>query len=223
MIDPSHEEFHFSAPASFLGNRLCAYGGTLRFDMKLDPMSGADNIGVILVGNGLTIYRLNTPSPTGSWATMSFPLVSEPDWRLNTPGGPEATATDWQTLLSSLSAIYILADWVGPHGVTDDLTRLDNVLLIPGIDSDGDGWADACDNCPNVPNADQADCDHDGAGNACDDDDDNDGVLDTIDVCPCNRPGLPVDCQGRPRFDANNDCLFNGDDIQPIVDVLLTQ
>jgi len=37
------------------------------------------------------------------------------------------------------------------------------------------------DNCPSVANADQTDTDHDGTGNACDNDDDNDGVADNED------------------------------------------
>ena len=39
------------------------------------------------------------------------------------------------------------------------------------------------DNCPNLVNPDQADADDDGAGDACEDDD-NDGVLDVTDNCP---------------------------------------
>ncbi|MBI2373891.1 MAG: tandem-95 repeat protein [Deltaproteobacteria bacterium] len=35
-------------------------------------------------------------------------------------------------------------------------------------DQDGDGVADSADNCPSVENADQADADHDGKGDACD-------------------------------------------------------
>lgn len=48
-------------------------------------------------------------------------------------------------------------------------------------DADGDGVLDATDNCAAVVNTNQADTDSDGYGNACDVDDDNDGILDVYD------------------------------------------
>lgn len=56
--------------------------------------------------------------------------------------------------------------------------------LLP--DTDLDGIGDLNDNCPTVPNLDQADNDGDAQGDACDTDDDNDGVLDASDVVSLN-------------------------------------
>jgi predicted outer membrane repeat protein len=65
------------------------------------------------------------------------------------------------------------------------MTEGDYTLVIePLVDGDGDGVADSIDNCPTDPNADQANHDTDANGDACDPDDDNDGMPDAQDAFP---------------------------------------
>jgi hypothetical protein len=74
--------------------------------------------------------------------------------------------------------------------------RTSSVLaLIVDGDTDGDGVNDSVDNCPAVANADQADFDGDAIGDACDEDDDNDGVVDELDAFP-QDPTESVDSDG---------------------------
>ncbi len=66
------------------------------------------------------------------------------------------------------------------------------------------------------------DWDGDGIPDVCDDDDDNDGVLDVDDVCPMNVVGLAVDSvSGRPLGDMNGDCAVTGPDVSGFVTQLL--
>jgi hypothetical protein len=66
------------------------------------------------------------------------------------------------------------------------------VQVIVTCDSDGDGVCTPVDNCPSVYNPDQLDTDGDGLGDACDPDDDDDGIPDTSDDCDL----IPEDFDG---------------------------
>jgi len=69
-------------------------------------------------------------------------------------------------------------------------------------DRDHDGVDDSVDDCIDVPNPDQADFDHDGLGDPCDSDDDNDHELDRFDPCPddiydnCKAGGCSLRSEG---------------------------
>jgi hypothetical protein len=71
------------------------------------------------------------------------------------------------------------------NGAEDGLA-VDNFLLsAQGPDADGDTVADPADNCPATSNEDQTNTDGtDDGGDACDSDDDNDGIPDSQDPFP---------------------------------------
>lgn len=77
------------------------------------------------------------------------------------------------------------------------LDRASSVVASDNGASDGT----SCDNCPSLANPDQSDHDADGAGDACDEDDDGDSVLDMADGAPTN-PWMCMDVDG----DGCDDC-----------------
>ncbi len=54
-------------------------------------------------------------------------------------------------------------------------------------------------------------------------DNDSDGIINSLDECPGNAPGLKVDPAGRPLRDCNQDCIVNAADVQCIVNEMLSQ
>lgn len=90
-------------------------------------------------------------------------------------------------------------------------------LTVILLDGDGDTVADYDDNCPSVVNANQANNDGDSAGDACDSDDDNDGISDVAELANGLDPFSAADASGDLDGDGISNlaeyqaCLLNAD------------
>lgn len=106
------------------------------------------------------------------------------------PAGAAALSMGYQN--------YFDSSWPAETGKGEE-TFTAGVITTGGsttmLDADRDGIADAIDNCPYAANPNQLNTDNDPWGDACDNDDDNDGVADANDAFSVN-PAESVDSDG---------------------------
>ena len=123
---------------------------------------------------------------------------------------PGATPAEVKSALISISDFAPCSNRAdGTCGPQDPDGIQEPLLLLTCDDADRDGVCDEVDNCLVDANPDQLDTDLDTMGNACDADDDNDGLLDTFEISIGSNP-LLVDSDGDTLSDYD-EVAFDGD------------
>jgi hypothetical protein len=209
--DPRVVDLTGVAPSGFLGltgrEVDCLVSGDWPTD---DPAVnvitfGCNSVGLIEGGAGV-----HGPSGDGALATLTFAPLAEGATDLAFIGIDDGYRIDAQRMgHTSMQSVEVCDP--GCEEVHLDLAASDGHITVVSPDKDGDGVLNIDDNCPDVANADQTNTDGAGPGgdrlgDACDDDDDNDGIQDAAEAAGCNGSGSldPL------RADTDGDRVLDG-------------
>gem|GEM_PF-2516602 len=118
---------------------------------------------------------------------------------------PPGTASSVSFSATAGTTYRVAVDSVTPAPPPGSTAATTVVLNRAYVDSDGDGVIDPLDNCPTVANPTQSDFDGDSMGDACDPDDDNDGMPDSWELTYGLNPLDPADA----NTDLDGDGLSN--------------
>ena len=213
LTDFDGDGLHDIATASVWDNTVKFFpgngDGTFDTATSYPVGSGANNISAVdLNGDGnLDLVNTNTwnhnvSTLLGDGAGSFDAAVNFPD-----PANTSALAVPHRVLTGDMNNdgkpdLLTLNNMSGP--VPPQASIMLNTTEFV-TDSDGDGVDDDNDNCPNVANPTQANYDGDAEGDACDTDDDNDGVSDLDEIANGTNP-LNADTDGDGVGDANDEC-----------------
>lgn len=135
---------------------------------ELAPAVAGEKVAVLVTGPATRKMLYLTTGPEGVYST-TLPFDRGGSWQLI---ALYDGLGEWGSSESTTATIE----------VTGSLCEVTPDLPFTDLDNDGDDVGNACDNCADTPNANQRDFDADGFGDACDDDDDNDGLPDRVEI-----------------------------------------
>lgn len=186
--------------ASFIVLAICpfSFARAATVDLALDGNNISFSESTLYVGDTVRIYaRVRNVGDTDATAYVLFyqggmVIGQSQPVSLRATGNPDEVFVDFTVPDGSFNIRAVLQG-SDPQDANPANDSAITPLYTPVSDADRDGIVDGADNCANDANADQLDTDRDEKGDACDTDDDGDGVSDANDPAPLDstKTGIP--------------------------------
>jgi len=113
----------FDAPADLVSNLADEYGAILSWDIRVLQGGSFSTADVVLVSPSLVLVNLNPPQANASWQTFTVQFVTTAGWT-KYPGSQTPTEAEFQSVLSTLTALRIRAEYAAYN-----TAYLDNVVV----------------------------------------------------------------------------------------------
>lgn len=194
--------------ATIVGRESEYVAGSIDASMYSDLHLSFDYVAEKLdTGDSFTYgWRGDTEEVLGTFAGL-------PDGATAVPGDESGTISVDLPDTAVVSNLEIFVRVTANSTIDNDSVEISNLVLtgVPiVVDVDGDGVSNAIDNCSHVANTNQADFDMDGMGDACDNDDDGDGIADEDENVDCDLNSDTL-CGVVINLDEDNDGVIEGD------------
>lgn len=115
----------FVAGSAFLGDRSCAYGGTVKWQLKISigGSAGGTQPDVTLEGAGIVLVYDAPNLVQNTWTSFSVNLTESAGWKKNTLTGTVPTQEEFRSVLANVTALKFR----GEFSTSADIGLIDNV------------------------------------------------------------------------------------------------
>ena len=121
--------WYYEAPSKYLGNKEDAYGGKIKFSLKVDQIDAQfEAEDLILESSNMTIAFNTSYNPGVNWTDYEVVISASAGWTVGDNNGPTATESQIRSVLSNLTRFRIRGEFRTGY----DTGALDNVEF-PGV------------------------------------------------------------------------------------------